>query len=287
MSFDAMIGTVTQGNFLEATIDAPDNSVDMIFADPPFNIGYEYDLYEDAKGDDEYLTWSAYWIGRCARLLKPTGHFWIAISEEYVSELKLLADGKHLNGKFPRPGPRLFQAHHVIWYYTFGVNCQRKLTRSKTHLLHFVRDRRQFKWNEHAVRVPSARMVEYNDKRANPDGRLPDDTWILRPRDAVFDPCHDAWHCNRICGTFREKRNTPNQMPEQIVGRAIRLSTDPGDLVLDPFAGSGTTAATAKKLGRRFVTTELSPTYAHEARLRVESVQAGDPLDRETEVPDA
>ena len=108
------------------------------------------------------------------RVLKPDGTFWLAIGDEYAAELKLIFQ-KELG----------FTCRSwVIWYYTFGVNCTKKFSRSHAHLFHFVKDAKQFTFNskDPAIRVPSARQLVYADVAANPDGRLPDDTWILRPR---------------------------------------------------------------------------------------------------------
>ena len=82
----------------------------------------------------------------------------------------------------------------MIWYYTFGVNCERKFTRSHTHLLYFVKDRQDFTFRDEDLdnRIPSARELVYDDKRANPKGRLPDDTWIIRPAGAIGElACDD------------------------------------------------------------------------------------------------
>jgi site-specific DNA-methyltransferase (adenine-specific) len=283
----------------------PAGSADLVFADPPFNIGVEYDDYDDARAQGDYLEWCASWLDESLRILKPTGSLWVAVSEEAVCEMKVLAEGRyalvetaqrrHRAGQLARPGVhghvpgaghgqkplRAHQRHHVIWYYTFGVNCARKLSRSKTHLLHFVKSLKDHRWDEMAVRVPSARQLVYADRRASPLGRLPDDTWILRPQDpgAGFGPGEDVMHASRVCGTFKEKRATPNQMPEQLLGRVVQLCTGPGDLVVDPFCGSGTTAAVARKLGRHFVTFETSAAYALQAGLRVDAAREGDMLD--------
>ncbi len=173
----------------------------------------------------------------------------------------------------------------VIWYYTFGVNCVRGFSRSHTHLFHFVKDPFQFTFNGEnpAVRVLSARQLVYRDGRANPKGRLPDNTWIFRPQDAPpsgFAPSHDTWYFSRVAGTFKEREGFHGcQMPEQLLGRIIRISSDPQDLVLDPFAGSGTTLVVAKKLGRRWLGLELSPDYVNRICRRLDAARAGDPLD--------
>jgi site-specific DNA-methyltransferase (adenine-specific) len=247
-------------------------SVDLAFADPPFNIGYQYDIYDDRKEVDAYLDWTRTWTREVARVLKPDGSFWLAIGDEFAAELKMIV---HRDlGLTPRSW--------VIWYYTFGVNCKYKFSRSHAHLLYFVKDPTAFTFNLDTIRVPSARQLIYADARANPSGRLPDDTWILRPQDVPggFSPLEDTWYVPRVCGTFKERAGWHGcQMPEQLLGRIIRASSNPGDLVLDPFAGSGTTLTVAKKLNRRYLGYELSPDYAERARGRLEAAEPGQPLE--------
>ena len=206
----------------------PAGSVDLAFADPPFNIGYGYDVYHDRLETDKYLKWSKDWITEVARVLKPTGTFWLAIGDEYAAELKVIAHRE----------VGLTLRSWVIWYYTFGVNCKYKFTRSHAHLFYFVKDAASHTFNADAIRVPSARQLIYADARANPRGRLPDDTWILRPSDVPdgFDPDGDTWCVSRVCGTFKERAGWHGcQMPEQLLGRIIRACSNPGDVVLDPF----------------------------------------------------
>jgi site-specific DNA-methyltransferase (adenine-specific) len=130
--------------------------------------------------------------------------------------------------------------------------------------------------------VPSARALVYADKRANPAGRLPDDTWILRPQDLPegFQPTDDTWYYARVAGTFKERQGFHGcQMPEQLLGRIVRVSSNVGEIVLDPFAGSGTTLAVAKKLGRKWLGCELSIDYVRAASERLDAICDGDFLD--------
>ncbi|MCS7032861.1 MAG: site-specific DNA-methyltransferase [Phycisphaerae bacterium] len=249
----------------------PPGSVHLAFADPPFNIGYEYDVYEDRRKAEEYLDWTRQWGKALVKTLRPDGTFWLAIGDEFAAELKLIFQ-RELG---------LCCRSWVVWYYTFGVNCRNKFSRSHAHLLYFVKDRERFTFNIEQIRVPSARQLVYNDKRANPKGRLPDDTWILRPQDAAgcFRPEEDVWYVPRVCGTFKERAGWHGcQMPEALLGRIILACSNPGQIVLDPFAGSGTTLAVARKLGRRYIGFELSPNYAAAIRHRLERSRPGDPL---------
>lgn len=250
----------------------PAESVHLAFADPPFNIGYEYDTYDDTRPAEDYLAWSQRWMEGVIRALRPDGAFWLAIGDEYAAELKVLAT-RELG---------LTCRSWVVWYYTFGVNCKYKFSRSHAHLFHFVKNPEAFTFNVDAIRVPSARELVYGDKRANAKGRLPDDTWILRPQDLPegFGGDSDTWYFPRVCGTFKERSGWHGcQMPEQLLGRIIRACSHTGDTVLDPFGGSGTSLAVAKKLGRECIGFELSEQYANRICDRLATIQPGDPLD--------
>jgi DNA modification methylase len=267
------LNTILHGDCVEQMNRLPAGCVDLVFADPPFNIGYDYDVYHDRKASHEYLDWSRSWISTAHHALKPTGTFWLAIGDDYAAELKLLSQeiGFHTRS-------------WVIWYYTFGVNCKTKFSRSHTHLFYFVKDPKKFtfRWAELENRIPSARQLVYNDSRGNPDGRLPDDTWVLRPQDLVesFTADEDTWYFPRVAGTFKERAGFHGcQMPEQLLGRIIRLCSNEGELVLDPFSGSASTLIVAKKLGRRYLGFDVSQDYVMRGKKRLASVSVGDPLD--------
>ena len=297
---------IVAGDCIEGLQALETGSVDLVFADPPFNTGYHYDVYDDRLAAEAYKDWSRDWIGAVHRALNSTGTFWLAIGDEYAADLKLLCHevGFHFRS-------------WVIWYYTFGVNCSRKFTRSHTHLLHMVKDPESFTFREDAPenRIPSARQLVYNDKRANPRGRLPDDTWIippaelsgqlmeglldspptpldapkdiqqtwtLRPQDlnARFQSQEDTWYFPRVAGTFKERTGFHGcQMPEQLLGRIIRCCSEEDQFVVDPFSGSATTLAVAKKLGRRYLGFEISEDYVRFGRGRLETIRVGDALD--------
>jgi len=222
---------------------------DLIFADPPFNIGYKYDVYEDKKKYDEYKTWTKNWMKACVHALKPTGTFWVAIGDEYAAEIRV----------FARENLGLHLRNWVIWYYTFGQNTRKKFGRSHTHLFYFVKNPSHFTFNDEAIRTFSDRQKKYNDRRANDTGRLPDDVWTEFPR---------------VCGTFNEREGWhPCQMPETILARIVRACSNKRDIVLDPFAGSGTTLAVAKKLSRYYVGIEISKNYSKKIKERLRGIR--------------
>jgi len=216
---------------------------DLIFADPPFNIGYQYDTYNDRRNYDEYVQWTRRWMQACLSVLKPAGSFYIAIGDEYAAEVRLIARDLPLHLR-----------NWIIWHYTFGQNTKRKFARSHTHIFYFVRDSKNFTFNDAAVRVPSARQLVYNDRRAHPAGKIPD----------------DVWRYPRVCGTFKERQGWHScQMPVKLLARIIKASSNPGDVVLDPFSGSGTTLVAAAVLNRRYVGIELSRQYVESTRKRI------------------
>jgi site-specific DNA-methyltransferase (adenine-specific) len=244
--------TIRQGDCIEvlSAIAAEQGPVvDLVFADPPFNIGYKYDVYEDRKAYDDYYAWTAEWMAACKSVLKPTGSFWIAIGDEYAAEIKIIARDLDLHLR-----------NWVIWHYTFGQATKSKFARSHAHLFYFVMDPRVFTFNADDVRIPSARQTTYADLRANPKGKVPDDTWSF----------------SRVCGTFKERVQWhPCQMPEKVLERVVVSTSNAGDVVLDPFSGSGTTLAVAARLGRHWFGTDISDDYVANASQRIADTLAG------------
>src|SRR3954467_1548919 len=154
---DVACNTIHHGDCVQLMQQLAPGSIDLAFADPPFNIGYEYDVYEDKRAADEYLNWTQQWGYALVRALKPTGTFWLAIGDDFAAELKMIFQ-RELG---------LTCRSWCIWYYTFGVNCKYKFSRSHPHLFHFVKDARNFTFNRDSIRVPSARQLVYADVRAD------------------------------------------------------------------------------------------------------------------------
>jgi site-specific DNA-methyltransferase (adenine-specific) len=257
---------VITGDSIQVLQSLPTGCADLIFADPPFNIGYEYDVYRDRRSKHDYLAWTECWLAAAVRVLSPTGSMFVCIGDEFAAEYKIRLDAVGLTLR-----------NWIVWHYTFGVSCTKKFNRSHAHIFYYVRNPKRFTFNGDAVRVPSARQTTYADRRANPFGKLPDDTWVLRPQESSvhFQPDCDTWAISRVCGTFRERTNHPCQMPEALLDRIIQVATNPGDLVLDPFAGSGTTLVVAKRHHRHYLGVELSEVYADGIRKRLQMIEFG------------
>jgi len=242
----------------------PEAWIDLVFADPPFNIGYLYHGYEDERKQEDYLKFSEDWMRAVHRALRPNGSFYLAIGDEYAADLCVLARRKigfHLR-------------NWIIWHYTFGQQTKKMFAKSHTHILYFTKDEKNFTFNPDAVRVASARQTTYGDARANPKGKLPDDVWFLRPQEATaefFAGESDTWNFSRVCGTFKEREGWHGcQMPVGVLNRIIRASSNQGDMVVDPFNGSGTTVVSAALLDRRFIGIDQSEQYVGFARQRLE-----------------
>jgi len=208
---------------------------DLIFADPPFNIGYKYDKYKDNVKAKTYIDWSKEWMTACCDVLKAHGSFYIAIGDTHAADIKKIADQLGLTMR-----------NWLIWHYSFGQQMKNKFARSHTHILYFAKNKKNFTFNDDAVRIISDRQKKYKDKRANPKGKMPDDVWNEYPR---------------VCGTFKERVNFPCQMPESLLARIIRVSSNESDWILDPFSGSGTTLFVAHKLNRSYTGIDISKKY--------------------------
>lgn len=214
---------------------------DLVFADPPFNIDWKYDIFIDKKPDQEFLDWTKSWVNLAiSKCLKPEGQIYICMGDEYVSEIDVICR-RELN---------LWRQDWLIWHYSFGqsgkLEKRRKFTRSKTHVLRFSKHPRNFYFDPISVAVPSGRLLKYADKRADPRGKCPDDVFVVK----------------RIAGTHKERvPGMSTQMPGELVKPWIIATTKPGDTVYDPFPGSGIALKIAKITGRHYFGTELSPNY--------------------------
>src|SRR4051794_38856291 len=166
---------ILQGDSIEILNEGKGEWAALVFAAPPFNIGYLYHGYNDRQNTKDYLKFSEEWIKAVHHALKPTGSFYLAIGDEYAADLCVIA----------RRNVGFNLRNWIIWHYTFGQQTKAKFAKSHTHILYFTKDPHAFTFNADAVRVASARQTTYGDARANPKGKLPDDTWYLRPQEAA------------------------------------------------------------------------------------------------------
>jgi DNA modification methylase len=248
------------------TLDAVRNSkVSLVFADPPFNWNRAYDRWDDKMSEADYLSFTYDWINLCVQSLKPGGSLWINIPDDWAAEITA-----YLKGRFKgTPGiPDLAAPMHMenwcIWHYRFGQNTTKRFINSKVHALHFVKDGAPPTWNASEVLEQSDRAAIYDDPRTQskkdgmpPGLRVPMDVWY-------------GQYWGRVQGNNKERRGYhDNQLPEVYLERVIRACSNEGDLVMDPFLGSGTTGVVALALNRNFIGTEFSPENAASACERI------------------
>ena len=243
---------ITTGDCIEHMGKMPPGSVNLIVADPPYNIGIDYGdgRRADRLPDASYREWTQRWIETASRTLAPDGAMWVICGHEYADyhQSAMRDAGLHWRST-------------VIWRETFGVNCRRKFNRTSRPMFYATKHRQRFTFNVESLTTPSARQTKYGDKRANPAGKVLDDVWTI----------------SRVCGTFLERvAGVPTQLPLALVRRVVLGITRPGDLVLDPFAGSGTTGVVCIEHGRRFQGIELREEYAAIARDRIDKAAPHD-----------
>lgn len=263
--------------------------IDLIFADPPFNWNRGYDHWDDSMPREDYLQFTREWIAACEKALSPTGSFWVNIPDDSAAEIVLLLKGHGLR-----------MINWCVWHYRFGQNRQGAFINSKVHALYFARQRE--------VKNPGFRMPRGPARDAGATGR----TWnvfeILEPSDRAttyFDPRTqskrdgmppgmrtplDTWYgkfWGRVQGNNAERRHGhDNQLPEAYLERVIRACSNEGDLVMDPFLGSGTTGVVAHALSRRFIGIEYSKDFAASAleRMKEGPVRLGQALNQSTAI---
>jgi len=212
----------------------------------PYNIGIDYG--RGAKADQlpakNFLRWCDEWFAAAIHVLATDGSLWVMIGDEYAAEfcVKLKSLG-------------LVLRNWIKWYESFGVNCTNKFNRCSRHLFYFTRSPRSFVFNAEAVTRPSDRQALYNDRRADHHGKLWDDVWLIP----------------RLTGTSSERLpHFPTQLPLELLLAVVSCASDPGDLVVDPFNGSGTTGVAAIQLGRRYLGIEKEMRWWRESEKRLE-----------------
>lgn len=237
----------------------------LIIADPPYNQGAIYDAYGDLKPYDEYMQFTQNWLKAAKFALSPHGSMWVFAPDEWVSEI----DG------FVKHTLKMYKRRHVIWAFTFGQASQKNFSKSHCHLLYFTNTKTKYTFNADSLRVPSARQAVYNDNRANSKGKLPDATWMLlrEQLEPEMQPDRDTWMVSRVCGTFGERQpHSPNQIPIPVMERIVLACSNPGDLVVEPFAGSGSAGVACAMHGRSWEGFDISKKCIMRSQQRVEAV---------------
>ena len=254
-------GGIWLGDSIEWLRSLESSSVDLVFADPPYNIKKaEWDTFESQQ---EYVNWSVRWIEQAARVLKPEGTLYVCGFSEILADLRL-------------PASRFFKGcRWVVWHYKNKANLGNDWGRSHESILHF-RKSREFTFNvddvripygEHTLKYPAHPQAETSQygKAANKD-RI----WHPHPRGAKPK---DVLEITTTCNGMHEKTPHPTQKPEELLRKIVLASSSPGDVVVDPFLGSGTTAVVAEQLKRQWKGCDLSTEFCQYAADRIELVE--------------
>lgn len=222
----------------------------VVIADPPYNQGIDYGggTGRDSLSDEEYLAFTRDWARNAVARMAFGAALWVVISDEWAAEL--VYQFKRVHG--------LEMRNWVKWHEAFGTYQRKKFGRCSRHLLYFVKRGADYYFAPD--RVPSARQEKYNDRRAQKEGKVPDDVWRFK----------------RVAGTHAERaEGFPTQIPEALWERALRATCPPGGLVVEFFAGSGSAGRVCVRNGFRYEGWESSERYARAAAARIGEVVPG------------
>jgi DNA modification methylase len=244
MEKDSAAIQIQQGDALDLLLTLHPGSVDLIVADPPYNLGKHFGGSQTKRSFDEYLSFSRQWLGEAVRLLKPHGTIYVFMGVRYISYLYAILE-RELG---------LYFNSWIVWHYTQGMGKKRGYSPRHDDILMFTKADK-FKFNLDNVRVPQ----KYYRARNNMRGANPGDVW-------QFSHLHYS-HPNRY--------EHPTQKPEGLIERIVLASSEVGDLVLDPFSGSGTTLRVCQQLGRKATGFEIDPGYVQLIRERLSAPFTG------------
>lgn len=253
-------GVLFTGDCLQWLKGICDQSVDLIFADPPYNIKKaDWDKFES---QEEYIQWSVNWIKEAARILKPTGSLYICGFSETLADLK-------------HPAMRYFSScRWLVWNYRNKANLGNDWGRSHESILH-LRKGSTFKLNIDDIRVPygehTLKYPSHPQAKSSQfsNGKPSSAIWVPNP---LGGKPKDVIEIPTTCNGMGEKTKHPTQKPEELLRKLILASSQSGDIVLDPFSGSGTTIVTAEQLGRKWIGCDMSDEYNSWAINRIDNV---------------
>ncbi len=222
----------------------PSSSVDLIVTDPPYNLNKNYGNNQDKLAFDEYIDFSRQWLSECSRILKPTGSIYVFMGMRYISYIFSIME-QELGLCFNS---------WITWYYTQGIGKTKGFSPRHDDILMFTKSDK-FTFNLDDIRVPQKFYRSVNNMR----GSNPGNVW-------EFSHVH---YCNK------NRKNHPTQKPEGLYERIILASSNEGDLVLDPFSGSGTALRVCQNTGRNCIGIEINPDYVDMTRERLEQEFSG------------
>jgi len=238
------------GDILEVARSITAGSVDLVFADPPFNLGKEYSHTDDDLGRNEYIEWTRSWLRACANLLKNTGSVYVMTIQKDIWIYQQLLEEMG------------FLFRNIIAWKNSSMPIKNRYCINYQPIIYFTKTD-EYTFNCKAESHISNAALPWGRKNK---GNLMIDQWNDIPY--VSGGCMAAKEAIFESGT--KKKAHPCQMPVRLAERVVKFSSNPGDLVLDPFVGSGTTAEACLRLGRRFIGVDVSPEYCAIANARLE-----------------
>ncbi|MBV9470598.1 MAG: site-specific DNA-methyltransferase, partial [Abitibacteriaceae bacterium] len=222
----------------------PGASIDLLVADPPYNLGKDYGNNIDNRAWNEYEFFTRRWLTEAMRVLKPTGSIYVFMGVRFISKLFLILEND-LNLNFNG---------WITWHYTQGMGRKAGFSPRHEDILFFTKSQ-DYTFNIDDIRIPQ----KYYRERNNMAGANPGDVW-------QFSHVH---YCSE------ERQDHPTQKPEALLDRIVRASSNPNDLILDPFVGSGTTCRVADILQRKWIGIDINPDYISMGQHRVASTFKG------------
>ena len=259
--FESPHGAIIHGESLGWLAGLPDASAQLVVADPPYNVKKaEWDTFASREA---YVAWSRRWLEQVARVLTPTGTAYVMGYSEVLADLKWASSD-------------LFEGcRWLVWTYRNRGNLQGDWGRAHESILHLRRSR-SFTMNIDAVRVPyNAHTRRYPQRDQGASSHFGKGGAGWRPHPLGAKP-RDVFDVPILNNAMAERTKHPTQKPEELIRRFVEASSDPGDTVLDPFLGSGTTGVVCEMLGRAWAGCEQDEAYCSMARERVEAVLRGE-----------
>lgn len=220
----------------------PDQTVDLVFADPPYNIGKNFNGLRDRWSNQEaYCNWITRWLDLCVKKLKPKGSLYLMCATQCFAQLDIILQ-KHLT-----------ILSRIVWHYdSSGVQAKKYFGSLWEPIFHCVKDSKDYVFNAQDILIEARtgakrKLIDYRKpvpSRYN-EKKVPGNTWYFP----------------RVRYRMPEYENHPTQKPLSLLERIVAASSNPGNIVLDPFAGTFSTAHAAAKLGRKSVSIEINEEY--------------------------
>ena len=232
---------ILHGDILNCFQEVPDNSVQLVFADPPYNIGKDFDGISDNYDTDFYINWMKKWIDEIDRVVTDNGSIYLMNSTQNLANMDLICR------KYFKIQSR------IVWYYdSSGVQAKTKFGSSWEPILHMTKDKNNYVFNSKDILVEAKTGSKRNliDYRKTPPQKY-----------NTKKVPSNVWEFPRVRFKMEEYENHPTQKPYSLLERIILTSSNKGDLVLDPFSGSFTTGYTCKLNDRKFIGFEINQEY--------------------------